>query len=207
MSTTRSLSASRQQITNYIGCSELYPCTSSSNTSAEARLRLCSASHFAITPETHRRHVALIPASTLITPVPIASTNITHARWEGERLRSSPSPTREIAQCRQLLAHRSVEISPAHPTDRLRSTFVKRKGGLFKKAHELSVLCQVDVAVIIFGQNKKLYEYSSGNIHEFIGRHQCVRLPCRHLYKVAPQLTSVSVPKSTRTQRSRRLLR
>lgn len=53
-------------------------------------------------------------------------------------------------------------------------TFLKRKGGLFKKAHELSVLCSVDVAVIIFGHNKKLYEYSSGDIHETITRFQYV---------------------------------
>ena len=55
-------------------------------------------------------------------------------------------------------------------------TFLKRKGGLFKKAHELSVLCSVDVAVIIFGHNKKLYEFSSGNINETIQRHQYVSL-------------------------------
>jgi transcription factor RLM1 len=54
-------------------------------------------------------------------------------------------------------------------------TFLKRKGGLFKKAHELSVLCSVDVAVIIFGHNKKLYEFSSGDINETIGRYQYVR--------------------------------
>jgi hypothetical protein len=51
---------------------------------------------------------------------------------------------------------------------------LKRKGGLFKKAHELSVLCSVDVAVIIFGHNKKLYEFSSGDIGETIGRYQYV---------------------------------
>ncbi len=56
------------------------------------------------------------------------------------------------------------------------STFLKRKGGLFKKAHELSVLCSVDVAVIIFGHNKKLYEFSSGDINETIGRYQYVSL-------------------------------
>ena len=54
------------------------------------------------------------------------------------------------------------------------STFLKRKGGLFKKAHELSVLCSVDVAVIIFGHNKKLYEYSSGDINETIDRFHYV---------------------------------
>ena len=67
----------------------------------------------------------------------------------------------------------SVSLSLAC-TDRILSTFLKRKGGLFKKAHELSVLCSVDVAVIIFGHNKKLYEYSSGDIQETIGRYQYV---------------------------------
>lgn len=54
-------------------------------------------------------------------------------------------------------------------------TFLKRKGGLFKKAHELSVLCSVDVAVIIFGHNKKLYEFSSGDIGETLHRYGYVR--------------------------------
>ncbi|KAK4648039.1 resistance to lethality of mkk1p386 overexpression [Podospora bellae-mahoneyi] len=51
------------------------------------------------------------------------------------------------------------------------STFLKRKGGLFKKAHELSVLCSVDVAVFIFGSNKKLYEYSSCDMRDLITRY------------------------------------
>lgn len=68
------------------------------------------------------------------------------------------------------MGRRKIEIK-AIKDDRNRSvTFLKRKGGLFKKAHELSVLCSVDVAVIIFGHNKKLYEYSSGDINETIDR-------------------------------------
>lgn len=54
------------------------------------------------------------------------------------------------------------------------STFLKRKGGLFKKAHELSVLCSVDVAVFVFGNNKKLYEYSSADMRDLITRYQYV---------------------------------
>lgn len=53
-------------------------------------------------------------------------------------------------------------------------TFLKRKGGLFKKAHELSVLCSVDVAVFVFGNNKKLYEYSSIDMRDLIARYQYV---------------------------------
>jgi len=40
-------------------------------------------------------------------------------------------------------------------------TFSKRRNGLLKKAYELSVLCDAQVAVIVFSQNGRLYEFSS----------------------------------------------
>ncbi|GMN55831.1 hypothetical protein TIFTF001_024945 [Ficus carica] len=39
--------------------------------------------------------------------------------------------------------------------------FSKRRNGLMKKALELSVLCDVEVAVIVFSGNGRLYEFSS----------------------------------------------
>lgn len=74
-------------------------------------------------------------------------------------------------------------VRPTH-ADRMahyNSTFLKRKGGLFKKAHELSVLCSVDVAVFIFGQNKKLYEYSSADMRDLITRYTYVCAKSRFL--------------------------
>ena len=47
------------------------------------------------------------------------------------------------------------------------------------------MLCNVDVAVIIFGQNKKLYEYSSGDITEIIQRHQFVSISRPRAFCVA----------------------
>lgn len=47
-------------------------------------------------------------------------------------------------------------------------TFLKRKAGLFKKAHELAVLCQVDIAVMIVGHNNKMYEFSSCDTREMV---------------------------------------
>ena len=41
-------------------------------------------------------------------------------------------------------------------------TFAKRRNGLLKKAYELSVLCDAEVAVIIFSARGKLYEFCSG---------------------------------------------
>ncbi|KAH9330210.1 hypothetical protein KI387_002318, partial [Taxus chinensis] len=41
-------------------------------------------------------------------------------------------------------------------------TFCKRRGGLMKKAHELSVLCDAEVGLIVFSSRGKLYEMSTG---------------------------------------------
>ena len=60
------------------------------------------------------------------------------------------------------------------------STFLKRKGGLFKKAYELSILCSVDVAIIIFDQKKKLYEFSSGNIQDTLRHYHYYGGPHEH---------------------------
>jgi len=38
------------------------------------------------------------------------------------------------------------------------------------------VLCSVDVAVFIFGSNKKLYEYSSGDMRDLITRYTYVSI-------------------------------
>ncbi|KAF9687761.1 hypothetical protein SADUNF_Sadunf02G0126600 [Salix dunnii] len=40
-------------------------------------------------------------------------------------------------------------------------TFSKRRNGLLKKAFELSVLCDAEVAVIVFSPRGKLYEFGS----------------------------------------------
>ncbi|XP_073271615.1 agamous-like MADS-box protein AP1 isoform X1 [Primulina huaijiensis] len=40
-------------------------------------------------------------------------------------------------------------------------TFSKRRSGLVKKAQEISVLCDADVALIVFSHKGKLFEYST----------------------------------------------
>ncbi|KAM6554666.1 hypothetical protein CsatB_015428 [Cannabis sativa] len=42
-------------------------------------------------------------------------------------------------------------------------TFAKRRSGLMKKAHELSVLCDVEIGLIVFSGNGRLYEFCSGH--------------------------------------------
>ncbi|XP_047983065.1 agamous-like MADS-box protein MADS2 isoform X1 [Salvia hispanica] len=52
-------------------------------------------------------------------------------------------------------------------------TFAKRRNGLLKKAYELSVLCDAEVALIIFSNRGKLYEFcSTSNMLKTLDRYQ-----------------------------------
>lgn len=51
-------------------------------------------------------------------------------------------------------------------------TFSKRRNGLLKKAFELSVLCDAEVALIIFSPRGKLHEFASSSMHETIERYR-----------------------------------
>ncbi|GAB4861854.1 MADS-box protein soc1 [Ancistrocladus abbreviatus] len=64
-------------------------------------------------------------------------------------------------------------------------TFSKRRNGLLKKAFELSVLCDAEVALIIFSPRGKLYEFASGSMQETIARYQ------KHMKDVHPNEISV----------------
>nr|BAC53738.1 PnSAH1 [Ipomoea nil] len=47
-------------------------------------------------------------------------------------------------------------------------TFSKRRTGLLKKAHEISVLCDAEVALIVFSTKGKLFEYATESCMEKI---------------------------------------
>jgi hypothetical protein len=47
-----------------------------------------------------------------------------------------------------------------NPTNR-QVTYSKRRNGLIKKAYELSVLCDIDIALIMFSPSGKLTQYSN----------------------------------------------
>ncbi|XP_010919081.1 MADS-box transcription factor 50 [Elaeis guineensis] len=51
-------------------------------------------------------------------------------------------------------------------------TFSKRRNGLLKKAFELSVLCDAEVALIVFSPRGKLYEFSSTSMQKTINRYR-----------------------------------
>ncbi|BAT94159.1 MADS-box transcription factor 17 NMADS3 RMADS213 [Vigna angularis] len=51
-------------------------------------------------------------------------------------------------------------------------TFSKRRNGLLKKAFELSVLCDAEIALIIFSSRGKLFQYSSTDINRIIEKYR-----------------------------------
>ncbi|CAH8383696.1 unnamed protein product [Eruca vesicaria subsp. sativa] len=60
-------------------------------------------------------------------------------------------------------------------------TFSKRRNGLLKKAYELSVLCDAEVALIVFSSRGKLYEFGSVGVERTIERyHRCYNCSLRN---------------------------
>lgn len=69
-----------------------------------------------------------------------------------------------IKQCIVLtiMGRGKVELKRIENKINRQVTFAKRRNGLLKKAYELSVLCDAEVALIIFSNRGKLYEFCSG---------------------------------------------
>ncbi|XP_022759170.1 developmental protein SEPALLATA 1-like isoform X2 [Durio zibethinus] len=70
-------------------------------------------------------------------------------------------------------------------------TFAKRRNGLLKKAYELSVLCDAEVALIIFSTRGKLYEFcSSASMLKTLDRYQKCSYGAVEVSKPAKELES-----------------
>nr|ALM95507.1 AGAMOUS1-like protein [Nigella damascena] len=65
-----------------------------------------------------------------------------------------------------------IEIKRIENTTNRQVTFCKRRNGLLKKAYELSVLCDAEVALIVFSSRGRLYEYSNNSVKKTIERYK-----------------------------------
>ncbi|KAE8655807.1 Floral homeotic protein AGAMOUS [Hibiscus syriacus] len=54
-----------------------------------------------------------------------------------------------------------IEIKRIENTTNRQVTFCKRRNGLLKKTYELSVLCDAEVALVVFSSRGRLYEYAN----------------------------------------------
>ncbi|KAI9120414.1 hypothetical protein K1719_007447 [Acacia pycnantha] len=65
-----------------------------------------------------------------------------------------------------------IEIKRIENTTNRQVTFCKRRNGLLKKAYELSVLCDAEVALIVFSTRGRLYEYANNSVKATIDRYK-----------------------------------
>ncbi|KAJ0087007.1 hypothetical protein Patl1_08655 [Pistacia atlantica] len=70
------------------------------------------------------------------------------------------------------MAREKIKIKKIDNVTARQVTFSKRRRGLFKKAEELSVLCDAEIALIIFSATGKLFEYcSASSMKDTISRY------------------------------------
>ncbi|XP_019451076.1 PREDICTED: agamous-like MADS-box protein AGL15 isoform X2 [Lupinus angustifolius] len=68
-----------------------------------------------------------------------------------------------------------IEIKKIENANSRQVTFSKRRAGLLKKAQELAILCDAEVAVIIFSNTGKLFEFSSSGMKRTLSRYnECI---------------------------------
>ncbi|XP_021729524.1 agamous-like MADS-box protein AGL11 [Chenopodium quinoa] len=65
-----------------------------------------------------------------------------------------------------------IEIKRIENTTNRQVTFCKRRNGLLKKAYELSVLCDAEIALIVFSSRGRVYEFSNNNIRSTIEKYK-----------------------------------
>ncbi|XP_042498905.1 MADS-box protein SVP-like isoform X1 [Macadamia integrifolia] len=79
------------------------------------------------------------------------------------------------------MAREKIQIRKITNTTARQVTFSKRRRGLFKKAEELSILCDAEVALIVFSSTGKLFEFASSSVKDIVERH---RLHSKNLQKL-----------------------
>ncbi|XP_046450567.1 myocyte-specific enhancer factor 2-like isoform X1 [Daphnia pulex] len=66
------------------------------------------------------------------------------------------------------MGRKKIQISRITDERNRQVTFTKRKFGLMKKAYELSVLCDCEIALIIFSSSNKLFQYASTDMDKVL---------------------------------------
>ncbi|KOM31238.1 hypothetical protein LR48_Vigan01g079300 [Vigna angularis] len=68
------------------------------------------------------------------------------------------------------MTRKRIQIKKIDNISSRQVTFSKRRKGLFKKAQELSTLCDADIALIVFSATSKLFDYASSSMQQVIER-------------------------------------
>ncbi|KAI9124973.1 hypothetical protein K1719_003589 [Acacia pycnantha] len=92
------------------------------------------------------------------------------------------------------MAREKIQIKKIDNTTARQVTFSKRRRGLFKKAEELSVLCDADVGLIVFSSAGKLSEFSSTSMKEILNMYH---LHSKNLSKQEPPSLELQLVKNS----------
>jgi hypothetical protein len=68
-----------------------------------------------------------------------------------------------VQQRKKTTGRKKIEIKKLDKESNKQVTFSKRRQGLFKKASELCILCDVRAAIIVFSPADKLYSFGQPN--------------------------------------------
>ncbi|XP_022844361.1 MADS-box protein JOINTLESS-like [Olea europaea var. sylvestris] len=93
------------------------------------------------------------------------------------------------------MAREKIQIKKIDNTSARQVTFSKRRKGLLKKAKELSVLCDADVALIIFSSTGKLFEFASSSMKDILEKHDLHTKNLEKLEQSSLELQNEGIPK------------
>ncbi|CAN1167292.1 Floral homeotic protein AGAMOUS, partial [Linum perenne] len=85
---------------------------------------------------------------------------------------SSPDQTTMKSSSSSSSGRGKIKIKRIENTTNRQVTFCKRRSGLLKKAYELSVLCDAEVALVVFSSRGRLYEYANNSVKGTIERYK-----------------------------------
>nr|ALM58835.1 WAG-2c MADS box transcription factor [Aegilops speltoides] len=85
---------------------------------------------------------------------------------------AAPAPEDSAVAGSEKMGRGRIEIKRIENTTNRQVTFCKRRNGLLKKAYELSVLCDAEVALIVFSSRGRPYEYSNNSVKATIERYK-----------------------------------
>ncbi|KAF7062412.1 hypothetical protein CFC21_069020 [Triticum aestivum] len=107
---------------------------------------------------------------------PVPSLSLIFARSPHHPLQSSRDVRQRASgnrRRRRAMARRGpVELRRIEDRTSRQVRFSKRRSGLFKKAFELGLLCDAEVALLVFSPAGRLYEYASSSIEDTYDRYQ-----------------------------------
>ncbi|KAL2956695.1 hypothetical protein AAZX31_18G100600 [Glycine max] len=94
-----------------------------------------------------------------------------------------------------------IEIKRIENTTNRQVTFCKRRNGLLKKAYELSVLCDAEVALVVFSTRGRLYEYANNSVRATIERYKKANAAASNAESVSEANTQFYQQESSKLRR------